>query len=439
MTAINWNLRHISGPVVWLGAPVPNEYLSKLVMFLVPWQTIGFEYFGKAVYLSVFLCLLDLNFWPRFALALKVNRRHIGIVLCAISLAAIFVIRAQGELEALIKLVVFSLYCCYLYYSFKSWGYTSLRHGFLLACLLSIVQFVEVNFFGLGFFNMRNFLWKIGGSFNLGVGTNLGGSYDVNGILSGVTRVSGSAMEPGHFCAVLVAYLPFLRKNKKEVALFCFAFVACLSKISLLYALTLPIGLIAMKLLKFRASSVLVMYCSLYFIIGNIFLGLFESRLDIFRWNNSVYSRIESVFLFDYLALAEKLFGTGYRRICEFVPARLFSFSITENTPFVDLGSGSPTCIAGVNSSFGSLVLENGIVGAFFIFTIMSKSFEVNSKLRVVVHRQLTRRRFNEFWGPGECVLLFFIANQGLHYFTSYPCLAAVLALGAIRKEGQFG
>lgn len=400
----------------------PKKMIFMLVSILVPWQTVGFEIKGMAVYLSLFFCFLDVSFWIGLVNYKFLKCKFYKIIIFTIIIAFI-VLRSKSIIFTFFKLSLAIFFIFYLSQGFKHFSAKYLQYSVVCSCYIAVFQFVEANLIGTSYLSMKNYIFKVTQEFIIGIGANLGGSYDVNGIIPGFTRVSGSALEPGHFNLMLFSLIPFLKPSLFSIVLILCGFIASASKITILYLVLFPFLFLATE--KYRIPFWLIFISIIigYFFIGSYFVSLYQNKDEIFSSSSSLYSRLEPVFVFQDLPMINKIIGTGYRKACDFLPASSFIYGGKYQSPYVYLSPTVKVCIAGVSSSIGSFIIENGILGALLITSglqFISKkrkrqsNYKLNSKIKI--------------YSSSFCLSLFFISNQAVHYLTTYPCLCCLIA-----------
>ncbi|RYZ89712.1 MAG: hypothetical protein EOP04_06070, partial [Proteobacteria bacterium] len=242
--------------------------------------------------------------------------------------------------KAILKIFGLVYFSTFIYFGSRTYKIEkTLLASLFLIFILATMQFIEANFFAPSIlFDVSTWRINLAPNIILGLGADLGMSY-AGHLVSGITRISGSAGEPGHFQSLLVVVLPIFFFWKVEIfpriciALgFLFLFMISLSKIGVVFLFGLAIYC-TLRLFNAAWLSVLT-WTLLYLAIAGYTFGV-QAPLDLLTWNASIFERINGVRLYSALPVTEKMIGVGYRGVCSYLSSNVLKLTNTVRGEFI--------------------------------------------------------------------------------------------------------
>jgi hypothetical protein len=330
---------------------------------------------------------------------------------------------------SLVRLTGATLTVVYFVHGIAWYGFRPFLAGVRLACVIAILQFIEVNFFRTRFLAPEFYTWRISPDLALNIRGGGGHSYDFSAITKTMARVSGTALEPGHFATLMFCLLGLVRLRSTTGLLVIAGAICSLSRVSLLLTPVLMIALLIDRLQRRWLAGFVGALFSIYFCGALWIANRFGGREEILDTNRSLYDRIDGIYAFIDIPAWTKLFGTGYQNTCMFLSD---SFAAASNALIVPVGPGTDRmyCAVGALSGFSSFLLENGILGFFLLLAViyvLSRRSGKKLDMRDWPTRQMGAIAFR---APVWYLVLFVISLPTIHYLTFFPLLYFVLATG---------
>ena len=409
-----------------------NSLFYYLSIFFLPWLTLGVQVYGASLYLSFIFILLDLKFWIKsFGIIMQVPKSHLRFSIQG-GVAVLFLFVALGinaflspiGFSFLFKIIAIVIGIKYfISFDFNIKSQKILHLSFYICTILSVLQFVEANFFHSQYFMIRRY-FELSDFFTFGLGMDQGYFYAEGHLIPGITRVSGTASEPGHFSALLTLIFPFIFYNQKKILQFCWmvCFFCSLSKISLLlFGVCVFVYFISLSVF-----SAAIISSAAYFFFSMLLNTVNDPKV-LLAVNSSVFERFNGYLIFSNLPLLNKLIGSGYRGACEVLPASILKLSESGNSKS-NLYSGAEVCTSGGYSLFGSILTDFGILGCGLLATCLATYFYKNRATR-------TQGKFEISLLPiGSLFLILISSLQALHYTTFFPPVLFLLSFIIAKK-----
>lgn len=398
---------------------VPNQFLFHASCFFAPFLTLGLSVSGTSIYFCFIIILLDLRFWAS-SIFYKISGKAGLIVLITIIGAAYVSLRSDNELKTLLKLSSVFAFLFYQYRGFLFHSESGLKYGIIVSCLISIISFFELNTLGSNFLDPRNFVFEISETMSLNIQGTGGGSNAPHSLIPSISRVAGTAVEPGHFSAALFCMAGLVRIRSYLGFLIFLAALASFSKVSFLFVIFLGLASIASKLHRFFFPLMILLSGVGYFAVGGMVANL-EFRLGDHNITPSIKSRVEGTQVIKHLYATDIVLGTGIQNTCRKIPPD-FAHLYEDETRFSSQ-SKQTYCPIGHQSFWGSLVLEQGIVGAFILSFIL---------VFLCLYRR-TRKLAGHPFSAEDPIWYFWFGLMSLfacHYLTFFPIVYVVFARG---------
>jgi len=396
-----------------------STYLSMAGFFSIPFPFFGIEVNSISIYFPCLIALIDYRFLYSFVFSKFRTRKGVLFFFLFILFLVEFSTFSFGtEPEAvrtILKIVLLFYVFEYFRASIKTVGLTPVCSGLTVASILAIAQFYEANYLHSSFLAPKTWIFQfslLGQKVFFPLGNALGISY-ATGFFGGLARVSGGAVEPGHFSATLFALLPIVlyRASTSLKVLWLAALITCFSKVTYLqsaFLLFFPFFYLfpAISFMTLIVGSSLIGY----FLIDSMGgLVNFASHID-----PSILERVRGFFLFWDFPLTSQLIGAGMDGACNILPDSVLKLAEGGNSVVV-AESGRITCSVGVHSGIASMIITIGIFGVTMLSILIGILF-----FKV----DCFTRRFKVL-----CLVAFLAGIQSVHFLTTYPAFIFNLAL----------
>ncbi len=395
----------------------PTPFLFHLSGALAPWIILGFQIRGAGIlYLSFLILLFDLRFWFR-VLKEAQPRQFWWLVWAAMVFVFIYSLRAANPVGYSWNILMGAMTAFYHYRGFVKWGAKGLIIGTATACLYAVAQAIDASVFGTTYLSPRNLITVLSSRVTFGIGNLDGYAYARSDFLPQVTRVSGTATEPGFFCLVLCAITPIVMRTRWVLALVITGLISSLSTVTMVLV---PTG-VALWFLsrRLRPPFLLLLSGALFSYLGFASLRVKQlgSLAALQTLSDRWYLRLWGAFGFQDLAPIWQFFGTGKNRVCEYVSDDLILSSWFGNG-FADY-INRQSCILATQSGLGSMLVDIGIFGVI-LWALFFAAFELATAKESISPTSLMRRTL----GPnpyGVYLLWFVLSFLSIHFLTFYP------------------
>ena len=397
----------------------PNPLVFALASFFAPWQILGFTVQGNVFYLTFLFVLVDLNYWLHFPK--RLDRRVSKIIILGLLFGFYFFLRTQSPLATFVKLGSISAYVVYFSDGLMNHGYGYLRKGALLSVSFAFLQFVEGNFFHTTYLSVSKLQFPILDGIFFGTGSEQGASYDSN-VVQGLTRVSGTANEPGHYSVLCVAMLGIFQTERKMFLAILLGLLVSFSKVTPLLLLLFLLVMVARFVLKVPNWSVLLAIVGFYYVSSNALIDQWGGRASLLKDNVSIHERVLPAAVYRELDFTARILGTGYRRACGFLPESFLSVGEYKEG-LTRRPSGDEICAIGAHSGIGAFLFEQGLLALGLIAVLLSKLERFGFRRTEKSQRSNVRKGL-------FCLAVIPICFASIHYFTFFPLVVLLCSAG---------
>lgn len=395
----------------------PTPFLFHLSGALAPWIILGFQIRGAGIlYLSFLILLLDFRFW--FGVLNEAQPRQFWwLVWSSMVFVFVYSLRAANPAGYSWNILMGVMTAFYHYRGFVRWGAKGVIFGTAAACLYAVAQAIDASVFGTTYLSPRNFIKVLSQQVTFGIGGLDGYAYARSDFLPQVTRVSGTATEPGFFCLVLCAITPIVMRTPWALALVIAGLISSLSTVTMVLV---PAG-IGLWFLSRRLRPPFLLLLSValfsYLAFASLRVKQLGSLAALQALSDRWYLRLWGAFGFQDLAPVWQFFGTGKNRVCEYVSNDLI-LSAWFGNGFADY-INQQSCILATQSGLGSMLVDIGIFGVI-LWALFFAAYEL-ATLKVSINPTTLMRRT---LGPnpyGVYLLWFVLSFLSIHFLTFYP------------------